>query len=331
MLVRRLLEEGHSVRVFDKMVYGAIGLQAVVDDIELQVGDMRKFERSTLQGVDAVVNLGGISNDPTAEYDPEATFSVNTHAAIRLAELCREQGIRRHILASSCSLYDVGSMDEEADTLQDESVDVNPIHPYSKSKYVAEQEILAMAGDDFCPVVLRKGTIFGFSYRMRYDLVVNTFVRCAMESGLIKLFGGGETWRPLAAMSDVVEAYVSSLVAEEDAICGEIFNIATKNYRISELGLRVQAALDEVGITAKLEPSWNSHPQRNYRVSTKKARHALGLTPTSSLSRAVKDMPTRIQSEGYDDFDNPIYYNIRCLERLTSGGRSNQQTEAQRG
>jgi nucleoside-diphosphate-sugar epimerase len=318
MLVRRLLDEGYVVRVFDQLVYGDVGLQGVMQEIELQVGDLRMLEPSTLDNVDAVINLGGISNDPTAEYDPEATFSVNRDAAVRLAKMCREQGIRSHILASSCSVYDVGSVDEEADVLQVESASVNPVHPYSKSKHEAEQAILAMSGDGFCPVVLRKGTVYGFSYRMRYDLVVNTFVRSALETGRLQLFSGGETWRPLADLKDVVEAYVQCLRADKGDICGEIFNIASGNLRISELGLRVQAALDELGIPTKLQPSWDSPPQRNYRVSTRKARNTLGVQASRSIGDAVKEITIRVQSEGYDDFDNPRYYNIRWRELAES-------------
>ena len=146
------------MRVLDRLYFGDSGLRAVRDRIELVEADMRAVSPRVLEGVDAVVNVGGLSNDPTAEYNPQANREMNTVATAALARLCKAEGVKRYVLASSCSIYDCGVLDEGADVLQDETAPVAPRAPYSVSKYEAEREILPMADEDFCPVALRKGT-----------------------------------------------------------------------------------------------------------------------------------------------------------------------------
>src|SRR5262245_54063327 len=155
VLTEELLQRGYAVRVLDRLYFGDAGLQAVRDRIELVVADMRGVSPEVLDGVDAVVNVGGLSNDPTAEYSPRANHEMNTVATTALARLCRARGVHRYVLASSCSIYDCGVLDEGADVLQDEMSTVAPRAPYSVSKYEAERAILAMTGDGFCPVALR--------------------------------------------------------------------------------------------------------------------------------------------------------------------------------
>ena len=182
VLTEELLERGYTVRVLDRLYFGDAGLRAVRDRIELVEADMRAVSPRMLEGVDAVVNVGGLSNDPDRGVQPAANDEMNTVATVALARLVQAEGVRRYVLASSCSIYDCGVLDEAADVLQDETAQVAPRAAYSLSKHDAEHEILPMAGDGLLPRRLRKGTIFGFSPRMRYDLVVNTFVRDASST-----------------------------------------------------------------------------------------------------------------------------------------------------
>jgi nucleoside-diphosphate-sugar epimerase len=152
--------------------------------------------------------VGGLSNDPTAEFNPKANYEMNATASIELAAMCRDHKVPRYLYASSCSIYDRGVIDESRDVLLDEESDVDPPGAYAGSKLAAEHELLKMASPDFCVSILRKGTLFGFSPRMRYDLVVNTFVKDALQNGRIQLHFGGEMWRPLA---DVKDAGLSQL------------------------------------------------------------------------------------------------------------------------
>ena len=151
------------------------------DKIELVQGDIRSFDPAVLDGCDAVLHLAGLSNDPTAEFNPKANEEINTHGTEVVATACKARGIKRFINASTCSIYDLGFY--APDFLRDEESEVKPRAAYAVSNYEAERILLAMADDRFCPVILRQGTVYGWSPRMRYDLVVNTFVRDAIGKG----------------------------------------------------------------------------------------------------------------------------------------------------
>jgi len=316
VLAEELLERGYAVRILDRLYYGRQGLRDVGDRVELVVGDMRAVDSSLLEGVDGVVNVGGLSNDPTAEYNPQANYEMNTLATQRLAELCKAAGVRRYVFASTCSIYDQGVGVDERDLVLDERTVVNPRAAYSGSKYKAEQILLAMAGDDFCPAILRKGTVYGFSPRMRYDLVVNTFVKDALSKGHVTIFYGGEMWRPLVDVRDVARAYILCLEAPEEKVRGEVFNVSHSNYRISELALRVREALRGVGVKVEVRTDYTYRGVRSYRVSTKKTEQVLGFRPVVSEEAAVREMEQKLTAYGYDDFDNPRYYNIRWMKLL---------------
>ncbi len=316
ILVGELLERGFAVRVFDRLYYGDEGLAAVRDRIELAVGDMRQMAPGVLDGVCAVVNLGGLSNDPTAEYNPKANYEMNTAASIALAEECIRAGVRRYLFSSSCSVYDVGVNDPERDIFLTEEMPVQPRAAYSLSKYEAERGLLALAGPNFVPTILRNGTIYGFSPRMRYDLVVNTFVKDALSKGRLTIHYGGEMWRPLVEVRDVARAFAQLLTTEEDRIAGKIFNVVYRNYRISELALRVQASLAEMGVKVELHADYEYKGVRSYRVLGKKLSHVVGTELQISVEDSVKHMVQEIRAHGFTDFDHPRYYNIRWMQLL---------------
>jgi nucleoside-diphosphate-sugar epimerase len=316
VLAQELLERGYAVRVLDRLYFGEIGLSEVRDRVELVVGDMRAVQPEIMHGVEAVVNVGGLSNDPTAEYNPRANHEMNTVAAQRLAELCVAQGVRRYVFASSCSIYDRGVGNDARDVLLDEESSVDPRAAYSSSKYEAEGLLLAMAGDDFCPVILRKGTIYGFSPRMRYDLVVNTFVKDALSKGAITIHYGGEMWRPLVEVRDVARAYIACLRADDEMVRGQIFNVSYTNFRISELALRVRETFRSLGRDIDIRSDYGYRGVRSYRVSAEKIRRVLDYRPQVAIEEAVRHMVEQIEARGFDDFSNPRYYNIRWMRLL---------------
>ncbi len=316
VLAYELLQRGYAVRILDRLYFGDDGLRDIRDRVELVVGDMRVMDATILRDVDGVVNVGGLSNDPTAEYNPQANHEMNTLASKKLADLCVANGVRRYVFASSCSIYDRGVGNESADVLLDESSDVNPHAAYSSSKREAEKLLLGMVSDNFCPVILRKGTVYGFSPRMRYDLVVNTFVKSALATGKITLHYGGEMWRPLVDVRDVARAYIACLEAPEEKVRGQVFNVSFHNIRISELGLRVRAALHASGHDAEIVPDYGYQGVRSYRVSAAKIQRVLDFQPKVSIEESVKDLVKQIKAYGYTDFDNPKYYNIRWMKLL---------------
>jgi nucleoside-diphosphate-sugar epimerase len=315
-LVPALVDAGYRVRVFDVMFYGGAGLDEVRDDIEVIEGDIRSFPPELLDGVSAIINLAGLSTEPAAEYRPEANQAINFRAAVELATLAKEKKVRRFIQASSGSIYDVGAGHPEKDVLHTEDFPVAPFRIYSITKREAEKEILAMRDECFTPVILRKGSVYGYSPRMRFDLVVNAFVLNALQTGCLVLHNGGEMWRPLLSVQDAAAAYKLMLEAPADKVGGEIFNVTNGNFRISELALRVQNKLGEMGIRCEVKPDYNYRNLRSCQASGKKIAERLGFVPRVTVEETVEDLAGKIRDGSFHDASDPAYHNIRWLDLL---------------
>ncbi|HOV72386.1 MAG TPA: SDR family oxidoreductase [Candidatus Hydrogenedentes bacterium] len=311
--VRELLDKGFAVRVLDKFLYGSYPLDAVKNQVEIVEGDICDLDESVLDGVKGVIHLAGLSNDPTAEFNPEANHRMNTVATQTIAEACKRRGIKRFIFASSCSVYDRGLMAE--DILQDETSPLEPRAAYATSKFAAEQILLKLADDTFQPTILRQGTVYGWSPRMRYDLVINTFVKSAFEDRKLTVHCGGEMWRPLVDVTDVAKCYLACLEADLGVVGGQIFNLSHKNYRILELAHWVKKALQDI-VDIDIVVEYGSQRGRSYRVSTRKIETALGFRPIVSVEDSARDMALKVKAGINADFANPKYYNIRWLELL---------------
>lgn len=316
VLVPDLLDAGYRVRVFDILFYGDAGLDRVRDRIELIEGDIRSLPSDLLDGVSGVINLAGLSTEPAAEYRPEANHEINFQAAVRLTRLAKERGVARFIQASSGSIYDVGAGHPENDILHNEDSPVKPFRVYSVTKREAEKEILNLADDGFTPVVVRKGSVYGYSPRMRFDLVVNAFVLNALQSGCLVLHNGGEMWRPLLSIQDAAAAYRIMLEAPAEKVGGEIFNLTNGNYRISELALRVQHKLAHLGISCKIEPDYQYRNLRSCQASGRKVAERLGFVPKVTVEETVEDLAGKIQNGAFPDVSDPACHNIRWLDLL---------------
>ena len=316
VLVEELLARGYAVTVFDRLFFGAHGLKTVSDRIRLIAGDVRCMDAAIFQDVRAVINLSGLSNDPTAEYNPEANFEMNAVATKLSGQMAKQAGIQKYIFASSCSIYDFGVIDEERDLLLNEESPVDPHAAYAASKLAGEQELFLLADDKFAPTVLRMGTLFGFSPRMRYDLVVNTFIKDALTRGYLTLHYGGQMWRPMVEIRDAARSYIAVLEAEHNAVAGQIFNIVSENYRISELALRVREALAEKKTPVEIRTAFDYTGVRNYRVSGKKILRTLNFKPVISVQESVKYTFDKIHEYGYTNFDRDWFYNIRWMKLL---------------
>ncbi|RJP66619.1 MAG: SDR family oxidoreductase [Candidatus Abyssobacteria bacterium SURF_17] len=313
VLVEELLAKGESVRVYDKLYFGETGLGRLRDKVDLVQGDLRQFDSRVLDGIDSVIHLAGLSNDPTAEFNPKANYEMNTVATGVLAKACKQRGIKRFTFASSCSIYDRGLFSE--DLLYDENSPVAPRAAYAVSNYEAERILLDMCDDDFCPVILRQGTVYGFSPRMRYDLVVNTFVKDALIKGILTVFCGGEMWRPLVDVSDTAKAHICCVEAPAEKVRGQIFNLAYKNYRILELAHWVREALKD-RIKLDIQVDYSHYKARSYRVSSQKIETVLGFKPIVAVKESVQLMIQKIYDYGYTDFLHPRYYNIEWMTLL---------------
>ena len=320
VLVRELLLNGYEVRVFDRMYFGDGGLAAIRDKIEVVAGDIRSMDPSVLDGVDAVVHLAGLYNELTALGDSGANYQTNTNATAALACLCKGKGVRRFVFASSCAVYhSSGRMNPEE--LLDEEAELSPKAGFARAKLEAEKLLLDMADDRFCPVILRKGTLFGFSPRMRYDLLVNTFLRDALARGRMNLHSRGEMWRPSLEVRDAARAYIACLAAPEEAVRAQVFNAARNNYRVSEVALRVHQALMAGGERAEIGMAQGHTDVCNYRVSCDKIKRVLGFVPEVSLEESVANMLLEIRAAHFTDFDNPRYSNLKWIQLLLEAER----------
>ncbi len=311
VLVPMLLEKGYDVRVFDKLYFGKEPLKEVLDDIELVQGDIRSFEPAVLKGIDSVIHMASLSNDPTGFFNQNATLDINVNGSMKVAEACRRHGIRCFTFASSCSVYGFNP-----DVVVDEEGETSPQSDYAQSKLDFDNKLLEMAGDDFCPVSLRQATVFGFSPRMRWDLVVNAFVMHAFRGGALEVWFGGEALRPLVHIKDTAEAHIRCLEAEPQKIKGQIFNVVNNNYRILDLAQQVKKKLEEIGIDVNLDINYDQIDPRSYRVDGSKITETLGFTPQITVEDGVKEIAEVLRTGRYRDFDNPIYYNVRWLKLL---------------
>jgi nucleoside-diphosphate-sugar epimerase len=315
VLAEELLERGYAVKLLDTFYWGMDPIKHIKDKIEIVQADIRDVGKEVLKDVAAVIHQAGLSNDPMAEFNPEANFEINTKATKRFAQLCKENGIKKFTFASSGSIYDKGLLAE--DVLQDENSKVTPKAAYSTSKYQAEKELLKLADKNFCPVIFRQGTVYGFSPRMRYDLVVNTMLKTAMMTNKLIVFCGGEQWRPLIDVRDVAQAHILAIEAPEEKVCGQIFNLVYKNYRVLELAHWVRKALREIkGLNPEIEVDYSPRKDRSYRISGEKIKKVLGWQPKISVEESLKDMIKKIEEYGYTDWMNPKYYNIQWMKLL---------------
>lgn len=314
MLVPALLSKGYRVRVLDQFYYGYNVLPLASDQLEMICEDMVSVPDRVLEDVSCVINLGGLSNDPTANYNPEANWEMNHRAVVTLAEQCKKTGISKYIFASSCSLYDRPQVTDEMDIVLTEESKIEPVGYYAQAKYAAEQDLLMMNDKKFNVVILRKGTIYGFSHRMRFDLVVNTMLHDSLCKGRILLHGGGETWRPIIDLRDVVEAYIRVLEAPVEIVSGETFNIVGHNIRISELGLRVKNALNLHGVETEVILDYGQPSSRNYRVSGDKVKTLLGFSPNHTVENAVEEMLDKYKQKTLEELYDPRHFNIRWMK-----------------
>jgi nucleoside-diphosphate-sugar epimerase len=312
VLLPRLLDRGYRVRLLDRFYFGDQSLADIRDRLEsVIVADVRDIPATALDGVDGVINLSGLSNDPTAEFDPEANWQMNAIATENLGRMCVERGIERYVFASSCSLYD-----GMPPGMHDETAPIQPRAAYATSKRYGEERLLELADEGLCPVLLRNGTVYGYSPRMRYDLVVNTFVKDALLGGKLMLHGGGWMWRPLVDIRDVSDAMIAAFEAPAEKVRGEIFNVLHSNYQIRELAMLVAGSVQLTGRTVRLEEVPAPTLTRDYECSNAKLSTTLGFIPRHSVLEAVADLVARLDGAQPWELTDPRNYNIRWLELL---------------
>ncbi len=330
VLIHELLAQGESVRTIDTQWYGAD--LARHERLETIVADFRSFDPRWLDGVSRVIHLGGLSNDPTADFAPDLNSAINVHATRQLAEACalsaaeQEREVRL-LFASTCSVYysqaRLGDLNVVPMT---EDVPIAPTANYSKSKRLAELELLRVAEREplFCPVIVRKATLFGSSPRMRFDLVLNTFTLHAWRHRLITVHGHGEVWRPLLHVRDAADAYVHLLSAPQAKVRGEVFNLVHKNYRILELAHWVAEVLElDRGAEVRVKRDRNvDNSARSYYVLADKIAQTLGFQAERGTREAVLSIWDALERGdfGAEPERDSRFFNIRWLKEATLAG-----------
>lgn len=310
IVARELVKKGEKVRVFDKLYFGLNALKEVKDKIEVIQGDVRDFKPDVLDNVKAVIHLGSLSNDPTAEFDPKANHEINCVGTLRVAEAAKKKGIKTFTFASSCAIYGF-----HLEGIADEKFPLNPQSEYAQSKLDAEKGLLSISSDNFKPTIFRQATVFGFSPRLRWDLVVNTMTKDAFSKDRIYVYSSGEMWRPLVHVRDVADAHISVVLSKDEKPGGQIFNLVHKNYQILELGHRIREIIKPMR-KVEVEVLFGTKESRSYRVSGKKLMDTLGIEPKRGIEEAVKEVWEILCSGNYTDFHNPIYYNIEWMKLL---------------
>lgn len=309
----RLRDAGHDVIGLDTGYFAECVLGPHPDDPPGHRIDLRDVTAEHVAGVEAIVHLAALSNDPLGSLAPEITHEINRHASVRLARLARDAGVRRFLYASTCSVY--GS----ADGLVNEDATLRPLTPYAESKVRVEDDLLALADADFSPVFLRNATAFGISPRPRLDIVLNNLVAHAVTSGEIRVLSDGTPWRPLVHAGDIARAFETALIAPRDRIHCRAFNIGheANNMTVAQIADAVADAVPgaRVVITGETGPD-----PRSYRVDFAAARDDLGFRADRTVADGARELHRAYLEYGLTTADFDRYTRLAQLRRLESEG-----------
>jgi len=318
VLLPMLLDHGHHVTGLDSFLYEDCGFateEAVPGAVVRK--DIREVALEDLRGIDAVLHLAGISNDPLGDLEPAATYAINHEASVRLARLAKAAGVSRYVFSSSCSNYGAAG-----DAFLDETAAFNPVTPYAESKVWVERDVAKLADDTFSPTFLRSATAFGVSSRLRGDLVVNNLVGYACTTGEVLIKSDGMPWRPLVHIEDIAKAFLAVLEAPRELVHNEAFNvgITSENYRVREVADMVAQIVPNSRVTYAGDASPDA---RNYRVDCNKIRARLpAFQPGWTVRQGIEQVYEAFCHHGTsaEEFLSSQFIRLKRIRELQTAG-----------
>ena len=308
VLVPKLLAKGHHVKVLDLYLYDEDVLDAVKDNPNLEQikGDIRDkaLLEKIIPGIDAIIHLACISNDPSYDLDPNLGKSINYDAFSPMVDIARQSKVKRFIYASTSSVYGIKEEDEVTESLTPE-----PLTDYSKYKAKCEEVLLKAATDDFVVTVIRPATVCGYSPRLRLDLIVNILTNHAVNKGEITVFGG-EQMRPNLHIEDMTDLYVRLLELPDEKVGNKVFNVGDENYKVKDIAALVKKA---TGLQIPIITT-PTDDNRSYRVSSRKIEQELGFTPEHTIEEAILDLKKAFEEGKISNSMTDIrYYNVKTM------------------
>ena len=307
VLTSMLINKGYVVTGLDTDFYFDNILEPT-RQVQRQIKkDIRDVEESDLNGIDGILHLSALCNDPLGELNPSLTDDINLHATLSLAKLAKRKGIPRLVFVSSQSMYGVSNTDEELD---EDNSEKNPVTAYARTKWEAEIGLKLLNSPEFTVVCLRPSTVFGASPKLRCDIVFNNFVACAYTTGKIEIKSDGTPWRPVVHVQDVSKAIIAAFEAPIDLVSGESFNVGIPNgnFTVRDLAEAAQKVVSGSSLTFTGEHGKDS---RTYRVSFDKILRVLRdyYKPEWTLEKGGRELLDFFQRS---DFNTDLFQGRTC-------------------